>query len=59
MRLHTESGDRYKIKVAKNISGDELEKILREKFPDEWEGDGPGFRGSYIHIEDDDDYQSV
>jgi hypothetical protein len=59
IRLYTESGDKYKIKVKENTSEDELEKILKEKFPDEWEEEGPGFRGSYIHIEEDGEYEQT
>ena len=61
IRLYTESGDKYKIQVPKDTTDDDLEMILRAKFPDEWvKGEeGPGFRDSFIHIEEDSEYQSV
>jgi len=31
---------------------DDLEKFLRELSPDDWlDGDGPGFRGSCLHVD--------
>lgn len=61
IRLTTESGDEYKIKVKDNITDDELEAKLREEFPDEWGCEGPGWRGSYIyiHVENEEDYQEL
>lgn len=60
LRVYTESGDKYKFRISKNITDDELEIFLRKNMPpEEWEKnedgehDGPGFRGSYIHIDED------
>lgn len=62
LRVYTESGDKYKFRVPKNITDNELEKFLRKNMPpEEWEvnddgvNDGPGFRGSYIHLENEGD----
>lgn len=59
LRVYTESGDKYKFKILAKTNKDQLELFLRQQLPDEWEtnedgeNDGPGFRGSYIYIDED------
>lgn len=58
--ITTESGDDLTIKIPKDISLDDFKIFLMENFPDEWvldddnTYDGPGFYGSYIHVDEDD-----
>lgn len=48
----SESGDLWGPWVfERKPSDDELETIFRDECSAEWDGDdGPGFRGSYLHI---------
>jgi hypothetical protein len=56
---HSESGDDYGVFLFdKKPTDDQLEYWLRELCPGEWEDadsededHGPGFRGSYLHID--------
>lgn len=60
LRLTSESGDDYSFRIKIDTTDDELEKLLRQELPDEWvknedgEYDGPGFRGSYLYILEED-----
>ena len=47
----SESGDDYGPWVFKTKpSQKRLKKLLREEAPGEWEEDGPGDFGSYVHL---------
>jgi hypothetical protein len=57
VRVKSESGDDYgSFLFDGKPNDDQLEKVLRENCPGEWDGaedpdeHGPGFRGSYLWI---------
>lgn len=51
MSFKTESGDDLGSWIFnKKPTDKQLEKILREDYPGEWDDDGPGIFGSYIHV---------
>lgn len=51
--ITSESGDDYGPHLFnREPTGDEIETFLKELAPCDWydESDGPGFRGSYLHV---------